>query len=173
MVKKNGFAGLTLDYEGLKTATTENYRTFVTELAQELGKNDYGLNVLVEPSRGPLPPSGTARLIVMAYNLHGPRSGPGPRALRVHRRPGKAGGRRPSSSRLSPWRWEASSGRKRGKPQKVSWQDAFRMAQGEAEVGRNSPDACPFARWPDHTEMWFEDPASLKANGRPPACRLP
>ena len=37
------------------------------------------------------------------------------------------------------------------------------MAQGAAEVGRNSPDSCPFARWANHSEMWFEDPLSLQA----------
>ena len=78
MVKKNGFAGLTLDYEGLTNRQAENYQAFVRELAQELAKDNIGLNVLVEPRRGPLPQPGTVRVTVMAYNLHGLHSGPGP-----------------------------------------------------------------------------------------------
>jgi hypothetical protein len=164
MVKKHGFTGLTLDYEGLENRQTENYRDFVTELAQELAKGNLALNVLVEPRRGPLPPSNTVRLTVMAYNLHGPHSGPGPRATPAfitslgQRGVGDSQGAPAVALAVGGFLWP-----KAGKVQKVSWNEAFRMAQGAAEVGRNSLDACPFARWADHSEMWFEDPLSLQA----------
>jgi len=163
MVKKNGFTGLTLDYEGLENRQAENYQTFVRELAQELSKDNLGLNVLVEPRRGPLPQSGTVRLTVMAYNLHGPHSGPGPRATPAFI--ASLGQRAAGDSQGSPAVALAVGGflwPKGGKVQKVSWDEAFRMAQG-AEVGRSSLDSCPFARWANHSEMWFEDPVSLQA----------
>jgi hypothetical protein len=164
MVKKNGFAGLTLDYEGLTNRQTENYRAFVRELAQELSKDNIGLNVLVEPRRGPLPQAGTVRLTVMAYNLHGPHSGPGPRATPAFiatlgkRAEGDCAGSPTVALAVGGFVWP-----QKGKVEKVSWNAAFRMAQGAAEVGRNSPDSCPFARWPNHSEMWFDDPLSLQA----------
>jgi spore germination protein YaaH len=164
MVKKNGFAGLTLDYEGLTNRQAENYRAFVRDLAQELSKDNLGLNVLVEPRRGPLPQSGTVRLTVMAYNLHGPHSGPGPRATPEFiaslgkRGEGDCAGSPAVALAVGGFVWP-----KEGKVKKVSWNAAFRMAQGAPEVGRNSPDSCPFARWPNHSEMWFEDPLSLQA----------
>jgi hypothetical protein len=164
MVKKNGFAGLTLDYEGFTNRQAENYRAFVRELAQELSKDNIGLNVLVEPRRGPLPQSGTVKLTVMAYNLHGPHSGPGPRATPAFI--ASLGKRGEGDCARSPAVALAVGGfvwPNEGKVEKVSWNGAFRMAQGAAEVGRNSPDSCPFARWPNHSEMWFEDPLSLQA----------
>jgi spore germination protein YaaH len=163
MMKKNGFAGLTLDYEGLENRQTANYRALVTELAQELAKDNIGLNVLVEPRRGPLPQPGTVRVIVMAYNLHGPHSGPGPRATTAfiaglgNRGEGDSQGSPAVALAMGGFLWP-----KEGKVQKVSWKAAFEMAQGAAEVGRTL-DSCPFARWPNRSEMWFEDPLSLKA----------
>lgn len=163
MVKKNGFAGLTLDYEGLETRQTELFSNFVTELVQELAKDNIALNVLVESHRGPLPQPGTVQVTVMAYNLHGPHSGAGPRATPQfisslgQRGAGDCKGSPAIALAVGGFVWP-----KEGKVEKVSWNAAFRMAQGAAEVGRNSPDYCPFARWPDHSEMWFEDPLSLQ-----------
>jgi Glycosyl hydrolases family 18 len=164
MVKENGFAGLTLDYEGLENRQAENYRDFVTELAQELAKGNLGLNVLVEPRRGPLPRSKTVRLTVMGYNLHGPHSGPGPRATPAFiaslgkRGTGDLQGSPAVAMAVGGFLWLQA-----GEVEKVSWRAAFEMAQGAAEVGRNSVDSCPFARWANHSEMWFEDPVSLQA----------
>jgi len=164
MVQQHGFAGLTLDYEGLENFQADDYQALVAELAQELAKNNLGFNVVMEPKRGPLLRPHTARLTVMAYNLHGPHSGPGPRATPAFiaglgkRGAGDSRGCPAIALAVGGFLWPPG-----GRAQKLSWNAAFRMAPGTVGVSRSMPADSPFARFPDKSEMWFEDPRSLQA----------
>lgn len=76
----DGFAGLHLDYESIAPAYGTQFQDFIMKLSGALRDRGLALNVVVEPRRSPLPPSGAATLTVMGYNQHGPHGAAGPRA---------------------------------------------------------------------------------------------
>lgn len=82
LARSGPFAGLDLDYERVKAEDWPAYLEFCRVLAQDLGNEGLELRVVLEPKRQyyrhPLPPG--PEYVVMAYNLHGDHSGPGPKA---------------------------------------------------------------------------------------------
>jgi hypothetical protein len=166
-LQQHGFAGLTLDYEGLEPDQQGRFGMLITELSRELARAHLGFNVILEPRRGPLPPPGTARVTVMAYNLHGPHSGPGPRAtpefIASLSKRGSAddSGCPAIALAVGGFIWPSQ-----GRTRKLSWSEAPRLAQRALEVGRSSPAGVPFARFRDGAQMWFEDSQSLTAKWR-------
>jgi hypothetical protein len=163
-LRRDGFAGLNLDYECLVTGQQERFGMLITELSHELAQEHLGLNVIVEPCRGPLPPPGTARVTVMAYNLHGFHSGPGPRSTPEFvaglskRGLGDAFGCPGMALAVGGFIWSPE-----GRARKLSWSEALRLTPEALQIGRSSPGAVPYARFRDGAEMWFEDPQSLQA----------
>lgn len=77
-----GYSGIELDFEGFwkNEALTKQYMRFTYRLYRQCLKNNLKLRIVLEPSftkqdfiKGP-------EYIVMAYNLYGKHSGPGPKA---------------------------------------------------------------------------------------------
>lgn len=77
-----GFGGVELDYEKVNDDDWDNFSAFVTELYNRLKAQGMTLRVVLEP-RAPVEklnlPSGPS-YVMMAYNLYGNHSGPGPKA---------------------------------------------------------------------------------------------
>jgi hypothetical protein len=163
-LEREGFAGLNLDYECLVTGQQQRFGRLIAELSHELAREHLGLKVIVEPGRGPLPPPGTARVTVMAYNLHGSHSGPGPRSTPefiAGLRPrglGDASGCPAIALAVGGFIWSPQ-----GWARKLSWSEALRLTPKALTIGRSSAGAVPYARFRDGAEMWFEDPQSLQA----------
>ncbi len=76
------FAGIELDYERVKISDWQRYLEFCQELAADLAARGKRLRVVLEPKREyyrrPLPDG--PEYSIMAYNLFGGHSGPGPKA---------------------------------------------------------------------------------------------
>ena len=77
-----GYSGIELDFEGFwkNEALTKQYMRFTYRLYRQCLKNNLKLRIVLEPSftkqdfiKGP-------EYVVMAYNLYGKHSGPGPKA---------------------------------------------------------------------------------------------
>ncbi|QHW31818.1 glycosyl hydrolase [Paenibacillus rhizovicinus] len=79
---KFGFGGLELDYERIPDGSWGNYTLFIRDLYERLHAEGKSLRVVLE-SRAPLNklslPKGP-EYVMMAYNLYGGFSGPGPKA---------------------------------------------------------------------------------------------
>lgn len=164
-ISRDGFRGLHLDYERVDRRYTEAFRKFVALLESELTSRGRGLNIILEPERGPRPAPGAAEVTVMAYNQHGPHSGPGPRATPAFVRGAAPGGdldRRAAPSvalGLSGFLWKDD-----GAVESVDWagaQDAVRSTVPE----RGLFTRVPYARVPSG-ELWFEDAESLDVKWR-------
>ena len=163
-VKADGFAGLELDYEGLGAREQNDFGSLIASLGAELGALNLGLRVVVEPRRGPLPAAGAVHLTVMGYNLHGPFSGPGPRATPDFI--GSLGARGRNDMAAAPAIALATGGfvwLPNGKVRQVSWHEALQEVQQAREIGRSPRGLTPFARFQDGAELWHEDPQSLDA----------
>lgn len=82
LVSSDKFVGIELDYEKIDDDIWDKYAQFIDELGQELKKNSKKLRVVLEP-RSPIDkvdlPS-DYEYVMMAYNLYGYHSGPGPKA---------------------------------------------------------------------------------------------
>lgn len=82
LVRKGGFAGLEIDYEKVKKKDWSRFIEFCGQLYQDLAQHKLGLRVVLEPKKEylsqPLPPG--PQYSIMAYNLHGGHSKPGPKA---------------------------------------------------------------------------------------------
>lgn len=81
-VQQYGFGGVELDYEKINDRDWGRYSLFIFELYNKLKAQGKTLRVVLEP-RAPVEklklPSGPA-YVMMAYNLYGNHSGPGPKA---------------------------------------------------------------------------------------------
>lgn len=81
-LKKYDYRGVEIDYEKIKDSDWDNVIAFYTELYQRLDAMDKSLRIVLE-SRTPIEkirlPEGPA-YVMMAYNLFGTHSGPGPKA---------------------------------------------------------------------------------------------
>lgn len=77
-----GCAGLDIDYERIKTEDWPAFLEFVTGLERDLSPRGIALRVVLEPKKlyleSPLPKG--PEYVLMAYNLFGNHSGPGPKA---------------------------------------------------------------------------------------------
>lgn len=80
--KNYPYAGVEIDYEKIPTTLIDNYITFLKELKIALTVENLNLRVILEPrfpmDKHVLP--NNISYIVMAYNLYGYHSGPGPKA---------------------------------------------------------------------------------------------
>jgi hypothetical protein len=160
----DGFAGLHLDYERLPQTDEPAYQAFVTQLSAELRSRGLDLDVVLEPKRGPLPAPGETKITVMAYNLFGPHSTPGPRATPafVSELSPKArvdtNGAPTLAIAVAGFAWHPD-----GKVTSVGWSQAEELAK-EASQRRSSVfTRVPNMRLDDGTEVWFENPESLLA----------
>lgn len=82
LVCEGGFNGLDLDYEKIDSELWNEYANFIDELGKELKKNKKELRVILEP-RSPIDKVNLPKeyeYVMMAYNLYGYHSGPGPKA---------------------------------------------------------------------------------------------
>jgi spore germination protein len=162
-VKEDGFEGLDLDYERLCDSDEEKFRGFVTELAQGLKKDGLGLNVILEPERGPSPSSGSVAVTVMAYNLHGFGSSPGPRSTPhfisklQERGSGDARGAPDLALAVGGYCWETD-----GKVKQLDWVSGQRLAASAPKKGRGVFTSVPYACLENGAEIWFEDAASIR-----------
>lgn len=82
LVRSGPFAGLEIDYEKIKTADWPIFLEFCRELHRDLAEAGLRLRVIVEPRKvylaKPLPAG--PEFVLMAYNLFGTHTGPGPKA---------------------------------------------------------------------------------------------
>jgi spore germination protein YaaH len=158
----DGFAGVHLDYEQVAEADSSDFGAFVENLQRELEFRGLGLEVVVEPSYGPLPRPRTTSVSVMGYDLFGPHSGPGPRAT-----PEFVAGLQPRASgdtdsaaglaiALSGFAWQPN-----GAVTPLDWARAGQLAAEGQMWQREATNGVPTARLDDGTEVWFEDPESL------------
>jgi hypothetical protein len=161
-VEEDGFSGLHLDYEQVAESDSSEFKAFVGELRRELEGRELGLEVVVEPSRGPLPEPNTTSVSVMGYDLFGPHSGPGPRAtpefvsgLRQRLR-GDSDSTAGLAMALGGFAWEPG-----GEVRPLDWARAAQLSDGAEHRHRGALDGVPSARLDDGTELWFEDPESL------------
>ncbi|MBF0338203.1 MAG: hypothetical protein HQL05_10255 [Nitrospirae bacterium] len=163
-VAADGFKGLDLDYESLNAATQDDFRLFVTELAQELKTHSIELNVVVEATRGPLPADKTAAVSVMAYNLHGGHSGPGPRATPtfieglIGRVRGDINAEPVLALGIGGFSWLPD-----GKVKPVEWSKPGELASEVVSRGRGIIDRVPHIKLRDGSEIWYDDQESLAA----------
>ena len=161
-VSSDGFAGLHLDYEQVYESDSSDFRSFVEQLRRELDSRDLGLEVVIEPSRGPLPAPKTTNISIMGYDLFGPHSGPGPRATPefVSGLGARAGGDTDSAAGLAMalggFAWAPS-----GEVRPLDWSVARQLSAEAPTLQRSELDGVPNARLDDGTELWFEDPESL------------
>ena len=161
-VAADGFSGLHLDYEQVYESDSIDFRLFVEQLRRELDNRELGLEVVIEPSRGPLPEPNTTNIAIMGYDLFGPHSGPGPRATPefVSGLGSRAGGDTDSAAGLAMalggFAWEPG-----GDVRSLDWAQAPLLSAEAQTSQRGELDGVPNARLDDGTELWFEDPESL------------
>lgn len=158
----DGFRGLHLDYERLPETDTLYFREFVRALHLELELRGLGLEAVVEPERGPLPEVRSTSVTVMAYDLFGAHSRPGPRSTPayVSQLGSRAAIDADSAATLAlavrGFAWEPG-----GEVSSLDWAVAQQLAEGTPHISRGMVDRVPSARLEDGTELWFEDPESL------------
>ena len=161
-VAADGFAGLHLDYEQVPESDATHFREFVTELSAALQGRGLGLEVILEPARGPMPELNSARITVMAYDLFGAHSGPGPRSTPefVSELSTRAALDADSAAALAlavgGFAWDPD-----GEVRSVDWSDAKRLAVRASDRRRGELDRVPSARLDDGSELFFEDAESL------------
>ncbi len=162
-VEGDGFKGLHLDYEQVPESDEAHFQTFITTLGSELQQRGLRLEIVVEPVSGPLPAAGSASVVVMAYDLFGTHSGPGPRSTPtfVTGLSQRAAVDRDSAAALAVavggFAWEPG-----GEVRALDWLDAQRLAAEAPSTRRNAADV-PSAHLSDGREIWFEDRKSLLA----------
>jgi spore germination protein YaaH len=160
--QNDGFAGLHLDYERVADSDSSEFRAFVGVLADELKGRGLELEIVVEPSYGPVPSPNTTSVSVMGYDLHGPHSGPGPRATPEFvaglqtRAAGDTDNAAGLAIALSGFSWSPG-----GEVTPVDWTATGQMSADGGTWQRNAADGVPNARLDDGTEIWFEDPESI------------
>jgi len=161
-VLADGFVGLHLDYERVADSDSSHYSAFLEQLHDELEVRGLGLEVVVEPTFGPLPRAQTTNVSVMAYDLFGPHSGPGPRATPEFvmelqpRASGDTDGAAGLALASGGFTWSPD-----GAVTPFEWGHAGQLFADTGEWQRSPSDGVPNARLDDGTEMWFEDPESL------------
>jgi len=161
-VAADGFSGLHLDYEQVYESDSSDFRLFVEQLRRELYSRELGLEVVIEPSRGPLPEPNTTNISIMGYDLFGPHSGPGPRATPefVSGLGSRAGGDADSAAGLA-MALGGFASEPGGDVRSLDWAQAPLLSAEAQTSQRGELDRVPNARLDDGTELWFEDPESL------------
>ncbi|KPJ92860.1 MAG: hypothetical protein AMS18_06500, partial [Gemmatimonas sp. SG8_17] len=148
--------------EGLPETDARHFQEFVRALHQELQARGLGLEAVLEPERGPLPEVRTTSVTVMAYDLFGTHSGPGPRSTPayVSQLGSRAAIDADSAGTLAlavrGFAWKPD-----GEVSSLDWSVAQQLADRAPHTSRGTVDRVPSARLDDGTELWFEDPESL------------
>jgi spore germination protein YaaH len=161
-VAADGFKGLHLDYERLPETDAQYFQEFVRALHQELELRGLGLETVVEPERGPLPEARSTSVTVMAYDLFGAHSGPGPRSTPAYvsllgsRAAVDADSAATLALAVRGFAWKPG-----GEVSSLDWAVAQQLADRTPHMSRGMLDRVPSARLADGTELWFEDPESL------------
>jgi spore germination protein YaaH len=161
-VSGDGFKGLHLDYERVPESDTIQFRAFVEQLRVELRRLGLGLEVVIEPMSGPLPVPGSTSVTVMAYDLFGTHSGPGPRSTPtfVSELSHKASVDGDSSAALAlavrGFAWEPD-----GDIRSLDWSVAQRLAAETSNTQRRNADHVLSAQLNNGTVIWFEDVESI------------
>jgi spore germination protein YaaH len=161
-VSGDGFKGLHLDYERVPESATLQFQEFVRELSAELRRRGLYLEVVMEPTSGPRLVVDSTSVTVMAYDLFGNHSGPGPRATPafITELGNKASMDGDSAAALAlavgGFAWEPD-----GDVRSLDWSEARRLAAETPTTQRRHPDQVLSVRLDDGTEIWFEDVESL------------
>ena len=161
-VAADGFRGLHLDYERLPETDTRYFQEFVRALRLELEVRGLELEIVVEPEGGPLPEVRSTSVTVMAYDLFGPHSGPGPRSTPAYvsqlsiRAAMDADNAATLALAVRGFAWKPG-----GDVGSLDWSVAQQLADRTPQIRRGTADRVPSARLDDGTELWFEDPESL------------
>jgi hypothetical protein len=157
-----GFAGLHLDYERVAESDSMEYQVFVRELRGELERRGLELEVVLEPINGPLPKAYGSRVTVMAYDLFGTHSGPGPRSTPAFvfelgpRGSIDADTAAALAVAVGGFAWDSG-----GDVTPLDWSAGQRLYDAAPSRQRSAEHDVPSARLDDGTELWFEDPESL------------
>jgi hypothetical protein len=160
-VADDGFRGLHLDYERVPESDRVPFQAFIRVLGSELRQRGLGLEVVVEPVTGPLPAAGNSRVVVMAYDLFGEHSGPGPRSTPDFVTELGSRGAVDSDSAaalavaVGGFSWDAD-----GAVDPIDWSEARERAAESSRTRRDAADV-PSALLGDGSEIWFEDPTSV------------
>jgi spore germination protein len=160
----DGFVGLHLDYELIPYELENDYLQFVTILQQQLSLRDLGFEIIVEPCSAPIPVVEGVPVIVMAYNLHGFHSGPGPVAT-----PEFINSLTDCTSNiprenlgialsLHGFAWRPD-----GTIEVVDWADANISDPDQTSFLRQTGSQVPYRITEDETEIWFDDIPSFEA----------
>jgi hypothetical protein len=166
-VSADGFVGLHLDYEQVPESDSTQFRAFIQELRAALEPRAIGLEVVLEPTRGPMPESSKARVTVMGYDLFGGHSGPGPRSTPqfVSGLSTRARFDADSAAALAiavgGFVWDSG-----GEVSSIDWSDAQQLADEATSRRRGGLDGVPSARFDDGSELFFEDAESLAGKWR-------
>ncbi len=164
ILKNFGFKGIDLDFERIPEELSEEYGNYISELSLELKKYGLSLNVILEPYKGPVPYWGTTNLTVMAYNLHGKNTLPGPRSTsslikKVFKRvEGDARGKPSVAIALKGFLWT-----KEGKTKRIDFKEAEDIKMNNIEnVERDSDSNVPYIKFANGSELWYDDVVSLR-----------
>jgi spore germination protein len=164
VVSTHGFKGLHLDYERVPESDSTQFQQFVEELRTELRSLGCMLEVVMEPSSDALPHLGRTSVTVMAYDLFGEHTGPGPRSTptfisELSRKTGINGDNSAAVAlAVSGFAWKPD-----GKVQSLDWSVARRLGNEAHGTRRRDPNYVLHATLDDGTEIWFEDAESILA----------
>ena len=170
--KSTAFSGVEIDYETLwkkgDTRLQEHFLRFLSELETQAARRHLKVRVILEPSApfgAPFPKN--IEYVVMAYNLHGPHNGPGPKAdLAFIRRTMKKMDALRGEAALA-FQWVAQSGRTEKKA--VSFlnrrQRPLAEQYGKVPQRDEASAALHFSYEADgHTmTVWYADVTTLEA----------
>lgn len=167
-VDKFGFGGLELDYEKVPEGTWNNYAQFIQALYTRLHEQGKTLRIVLE-SRAPLEkrilPEGP-EYVMMAYNLYGGFSGPGPKAddkfiAKLAKRMKALPGDNAIALSLGGFDWSAD-----GKVKSLTETQAVELSNAAQQIKRDTASGSLHFRYTDedgveHT-VWYADSTTLK-----------
>ncbi|WP_019638198.1 glycosyl hydrolase family 18 protein [Paenibacillus fonticola] len=167
-VNKYDFDGVEIDYEKIGEADWENVCIFYKELYQQLQAKEKSLRVILEP-RTPIErlrlPEGPV-YVMMAYNLFGNHSGPGPKAdhafiAKLASRMEQLPGENAIALSVGGFDW-ADSGQVKSLTEK---QAVELLQQSKAEPKRDAASGCLYFTYKDssgekHT-VWYADAETI------------
>ena len=165
-VAGDGFKGLHLDYERVPESERVPFQAFIRTLGNELRQRGLGLEVVVEPVTGPLPAAGNSSVVVMAYDLFGEHSGPGPRSTPDFVTELGSRGAVDSDSAaalavaVGGFSWDSD-----GEVNSIDWSEAQQLADSSERMQR-AVSGVPTVQIDDKTQVWYEDPESLLGKWR-------
>lgn len=158
----DGFSGIHLDYEQLDSGDSLAFNAFVVELEGQLRSRGLGFEVVVEPLSGPVPDRIGQGVTVMAYDLFGVHSGPGPRSTpafvsELGLRGSADVDSMPSLAvAVGGFVWDTG-----GEVEAVDWSRAHQLAATAEEARRGSEDRVPSALLPDGSALYYDDAESI------------